>query len=95
MHNHSDLPSRGNKYSFLFIDDESYTLIVNELSVLDAGEYTVTASNKNGEATSVLKLNTGRKYRDKASVFIIWLLRFWENVIKYRIQMKTKEQTNF
>ncbi|XP_067933210.1 obscurin-like [Watersipora subatra] len=65
MHNYRPLPTRGNKYSFLFIDDETYTLIVNELSVLDAGEYTVMAVNKHGSSESMLNLKTGDIRRPK------------------------------
>ena len=58
-YNYRPLNTKGHKYTFLFEDDESYTLIVNDLSILDAGEYTAIASNKAGKAESGIKLKAG------------------------------------
>ena len=59
-YNYRPLNTKGHKYTFLFEDDESYTLIVNDLSILDAGEYTAIASNKAGKAESGIKLKPGK-----------------------------------
>ena len=59
-YNYRPLNTKGHKYTFLFEDDESYTLIVNDLSILDAGEYTAIASNKAGKAESGIKLKAGK-----------------------------------
>lgn len=59
FYNFRAISDRGNKYQFLFEDDESHTLIVNDLGILDAGEYSVAASNKLGKAESAYKIKSG------------------------------------
>lgn len=44
----------------MFVDDESYSLIVNDLSLMDAGEYSVCATNKLGKVESACKLKSGQ-----------------------------------
>lgn len=75
FYNFRALTDRGNKYQFLFEDDESHTLIVNNLGLLDSGEYSVSASNKLGKAESSYKLKSGQsaKCAVKQQIQSSWL----------------------
>jgi len=59
LYNYRPLASRSGKYSFLFEDDESHSLIVSDLSILDKGEYSVSITNKYGKAESMVKVKSG------------------------------------
>lgn len=47
----------GDRIKFLFVDDESNTLIISEVQEADMGTYMCRAVNKAGEATSSTTLN--------------------------------------
>jgi len=42
------------------VDDETHTLLVKEPGVLDAGKYTVLATNKLGKEESSVEVNDGK-----------------------------------